>query len=257
VDDLWLLEQAKSLVRLIPRETKSLGITGGEPTLHGNGFVELISLARTWLPGTAIHVLSNGRRFADSVFTQSYANVKHPDLMAGIPIYSDDPAQHDYVVQAKGAFDETICGILNLKQRNQRVEIRVVLHKLTVGRLHHLATFIARNLLFVDQVALMGLEITGFTRANLDKLWIDPADYKDELSKSVQILNSYGIRTLVYNHPLCLVNRDVEPNYIRSISDWKNEYAKECGPCSRKSECGGFFSSGLIHRYSPSITPFR
>lgn len=256
VDDAWLLEQAMQLVRMIPRETKSLGITGGEPTLHGDGFVELISIAKSWLPDTAIHVLSNGRRFSDPDFAQSYAKVKHHNLMVGIPVYSDDPAQHDYVVQAKGAFDETIRGILNLKQRNQRVEIRVVLHKLTVERLNHLAQFIARNLLFVDQVALMGLEITGFTRANLDKLWIDPAEYKEQLSKAVKLLSGYGIRALVYNHPLCLVNRDIEPYYVRSISDWKNEYATECTPCVRKSECGGFFSSGLAHRYSPSIEPF-
>jgi len=35
-------------------------------------------------------------------------------MLIGIPIYSDDPVRHDYVVQSKGAFDETIQGILNL-----------------------------------------------------------------------------------------------------------------------------------------------
>jgi len=256
VDDRWLLEQAKDLVRMLPHWTSALGITGGEPTLHGDGLVELLSVIKSWLPHTSIHMLSNGRRFSDPAFARSYAAVKHPDLMVGIPVYSDDPALHDYIVQARGAFDETIRGILNLKVRNQKVEIRVVLHKLTIGRLHHLAEFIARNLLFVDQVALMGLEVTGFTRANLDKLWIDPADYKDQLSRAVEILSSYGIRALVYNHPLCLVNQDVEPHYVKSISDWKNEYAAECVPCARRSECGGFFSSGIAYRYSPSIKAF-
>lgn len=102
----------------------------------------------------------------------------------------------------------------------------------------------------------MGLELTGFTRANLDKLWIDPADYKDQLSSAVEILTTYGIRELVYNHLLCLINPNVEPHYVKSISDWKNEYAAECAPCARRSECGGFFSSGIAHRYSPSIRAF-
>jgi hypothetical protein len=31
----------------------------------------------------------------------------------------------------------------------------------------------------------MGLEITGFTRANLDLLWIDPYEYKHTLSDRV------------------------------------------------------------------------
>lgn len=256
VDDSWLLQEARETVRLIPRETRNLGITGGEPTLYGDEFIGLLHHIKNWLPHTSLHILSNGRTFADARFSKKYAGVNHPDMMVGIPVYSADPARHDYVVQAKGAFDETIRGILNLKRLNQKVEIRVVVHKQTFEGLPALAEFIARNLLFVDHVALMALEMTGFTRANLDALWIDPIDYKSELSKAVRTLRSYGLKTSVYNHPLCLVNRDVEPAYVRSISDWKNEYAKECGPCTRKDECGGFFSSGIQHGYSKSIQPF-
>ena len=132
----------------------------------------------------------------------------------------------------------------------------MVIHKQTYKGLPALAEYITRNLLFIDHVALMGLEMTGFTRANIGTLWIDPAEYKAELSKAVQTLSSYGIKTSVYNHPLCLVSPDVERCYVRSISDWKNEYAAECEPCTRKHECGGFFSSGINYGYSKSISPF-
>jgi len=255
-DDSWLLQEAFEAIRLIPRKAKVLGFTGGEPTLYGQEFINLIQHTKNWLPKTSLHILSNGRFFADEKFTYSYSKVEHPDLMIGIPVYSADPALHDYVVQASGAFDETIRGILNLKRFGQRVEIRVVLHKQTYKGLPQLATFIARNLLFVDQVAFMGLENIGFTRANLDSLWIDPIEYKDQLSEAVQILSTYGIRASVYNHPLCLVNPDVYPAYVKSISDWKNEYAAECTPCTRQKDCGGFFSSGIQNGYSQSIKPF-
>jgi MoaA/NifB/PqqE/SkfB family radical SAM enzyme len=86
--------------------------------------------------------------------------------------------------------------VLNLKRFGQRVEIRVVLHKQTYKGLPELATFIARNLLFVDQVALMGLEHTGFARANIDSLWIDPIEYKDQLSEAVRILSTYALLAL-------------------------------------------------------------
>lgn len=255
-DDSWLLEEAIEAVRLIPRETKSIGLTGGEPTLYGDDFIRLVRHIKHWLPNTALHVLSNGRRFSDHGFARQYAEVQHPDLMIGIPIYSADPARHDYVVQSKGAFDETVRGILNLKRHGQQVEVRVVLHKQTFERLPALAEFIARNLLFVDHVALMGLEMTGFTRANLDSLWIDPIEYREQLSEAVRLLRAYGVRTSVYNHPLCLINEDVAQNYVKSISDWKNEYPDECSPCKRKDACGGFFSSGIRYGYSKSITPF-
>lgn len=256
VDDSWLLREAFELMRLIPRSTQVLGFTGGEPTLYGQGFIELLQHTKNWLPHTSLHVLSNGRAFADEKFTQAYAEVNHPDLMIGIPIYSADPSVHDYVVQAKGAFDETVRGVLNLKRLNQKVEIRVVIHKQTCSDLPELANFIARNLLFVDQVALMGLEHIGFARANIDQLWIDPVEYKDELSEAVKILTAYGINTLVYNHPLCLVNPDVYSCYVKSISDWKNEFAKECTSCNRKQDCGGFFASGIQNGYSQSLKPF-
>lgn len=257
VDDKWLLDEAFDLIRLMPRNAKSLGITGGEPTLFGEDFVTLIQHAKHWLPNTSLHVLSNGRLFSEMAFARKYAAVSHPDLMVGIPVYSADPTRHDYVVQAKGAFDETIRGILNLKQLGQKVEIRVVLHRQTADGLPRLAEYIARNLLFVDHVALMGLEMMGFTRANLDALWIDPVDYQHELSEAVNILASAGIPVSVYNHPLCLVGTDIYPFYVKSISDWKNEFAPECGPCTKRDECGGFFSSGIRFGYSRSIRPFN
>jgi len=256
VDDSWLLKEAFDVIRLIPRNAKVLGFTGGEPTIWGQEFINLLDHSKNWLPNTSLHVLSNGRFFANEDFTYRYSKVEHPDLMVGIPIYSSDPSVHDYVVQAEGAFDETIKGILNLKRFKQKVEIRVVLHKQTYKGLPELAHYIARNLLFVDQVALMGLEHTGFTRANIDSLWIDPIDYKEQLSEAVRILNNYGVQVAVYNHPLCLVNPDIFPSYVKSISDWKNEFAKECKPCTRKNDCGGFFSSGIQNGYSHSIRPF-
>lgn len=94
-----------------------------------------------------------------------------------------------------------------------------------------MAEFITRNLLFVSHVALMGLEMTGFTRANLDDLWIDPADYKAELSKAVGILDRAKIRTSIYNSQLCLLDRSIWQFAAQSISDWKQEYMPECGGC--------------------------
>ena len=256
VDDSWLLDEAMEAVRQMPHNTREIGFTGGEPTLYGDRFIELMSLVKSYLPETSIHILSNGRKFHDIEFARKYAGIQHQDMMLGIPIYSDDPVTHDYVVQSKNAFNETIRGILNLKSLGQKVEIRVVLHKQTIDRLIPLVEFITRNLLFVDHVALMGLEITGFTRANLDALWIDPFDYKEKLSEAVSILRSYDMNVSVYNLQRCLVNDDILPAYRKSISDWKNEYLDVCSSCSKLDECGGLFTSQLKFKYSQHISPF-
>lgn len=257
IDDSWLLEETFELIELIPPETLRLGFSGGEPTLYEDGFIKLLQHLKRALPKTAIDVLSNGRAFKDFDFAQEYAAVNHPDLTIGIPIYSDDAIRHDYVVQSRGAFDETIKGILNLKKVEQKVEIRVVIHKQTVDRLVQTCEFIARNLLFVDHVALMGLEITGFTRANLEILWIDPFTYKEALSEAIAVLNAYGIYASIYNHQLCTINPDVEGNYRKSISDWKNEYLDQCAVCRRRGDCGGLFSSAKLYKHSEHIRPFQ
>lgn len=253
-NDDWLLHVATELVKLLPHDTGGLIFTGGEPTVYGTKLIELLELCSERVPDAGIHVLSNGRRFADAAFASEWASIQNPNLMVGIPLYGSEPSLHDYVVQARGAFDQTVRGILNLARRQQRVEIRVVIHRQTAPALVDIANFIVRNLPFVDQVALMGLEIMGFTRANLDELWIDPYDYRGQLSEAALTLQRSGIRTMIYNHQLCLIEERVWPLAVQSISDWKNEYLPVCETCTVRPECGGFFHSAK-YRHSDRLAP--
>lgn len=178
VDDRWLLDEIEETLPLVAPETSSLTFTGGEPLTEWRRFIDLLNLTRDLLPATAVHVLSNGRAFASADVASAWAAVGHSKLSVGIPIYAAVDHVHDYVVQAKGAFDQTVLGILRLKDRGQRVEIRVVLHAITAPRLRETCSWLARNLPFVDHVALMGLENTGFAIANGGMLWMDPLDYQ-------------------------------------------------------------------------------
>ena len=250
--DDWLLDNARELIRLLPPSTPGIGFTGGEPTIYGDRLIELLRLCRNLLPHAGVHVLSNGRRFADFGFASAWAGVRNPNMMVGIPLYGAEPALHDYVVQASGAFDETVRGIVNLGELGQRTEIRVVIHKQTAPALPEIAEFVARNLPFVEQVALMGLEMIGFARANMEKVWIDPVDYRTELAEAVSLLARRRVKTMIYNHQLCLIDPELWPFAVRSISDWKNEYHPECGQCSVIDRCGGFFFSAK-YRHSQHI----
>ena len=173
-------------------------------------------------PWLQLHLLSNGRRFADISFARRYAQVGHADIMAGIPVYGPEPSLHDYIVQADGAFEETIHGILNLAALEQQVEIRIVVQQHTVPVLPELAVFITRNLPFVDQVALMGLEILGLARPNFAEVWVDPADYQPQLLEATRTLTGAHIATKIYNHQLCVLDQRLWPYAVRSISDCRN-----------------------------------
>lgn len=254
IDDRWILNEIKSALPLIDKDAPSLGFTGGEPLLDWREFINVLAVCRDELPKTAIHVLSNGRAFVRDEVVKAWAGIRHPNLTVGIPIYAAVDHIHDHVVQARGAFDETVLGILKLKDKGQRVEIRMVLHALTAPRIVDTCKWFARNLPFVDHVALMGLENTGFAIANAETLWIDPIDYRSELANAVDLLVAAKINVSVYNLQRCILDRSVWPYAAQSISDWKNGYIEECERCTEKDRCSGFFTSGRP-RQSRGIRP--
>jgi His-Xaa-Ser system radical SAM maturase HxsC len=254
-DDGWIVGELKKAIPLISPDAKEIGLSGGEPALLGGRLVELVQLLGGCLPTTAVHILTNGRRFAAATFANALARIGHPDLMLGVPLYSDIAEEHDHVVQARGAYSETIRGILNLKRAGVRVELRCVVHAHTYRRLPELADFIARNLLFADHVALMGLEPMGFAKTNLGQLWVDPLDYQSELSAAVHTLDRAGVPVSIYNHQLCVLDAALHPFAAKSISDWKNAFFPECEGCARSAHCAGFFASSRIKR-SRGIRPF-
>lgn len=244
VDDSHRLAEHLRLIDLIDPSTREIGITGGEPTLLRDGFIQLVARCGDRLPQTALHVLTNGRLFFYRSFAAKLGAIRHPDLVLGIPLYSDIDSLHDHIVQSHGAFEETVIGLHHLDRHEVRVEIRIVLHALSLPRLPQLATFIARNFPFAYQVALMGLEMTGLVHKHLGELWIDPAEVQPQLREVTDILSNAGVPVSIYNHQLCVLDPSLWSFARKSISDWKNVYLPECAGCAVLDRCGGFFQSG-------------
>jgi His-Xaa-Ser system radical SAM maturase HxsC len=256
VDDRWILDEIRKSLPLVNKSTPAITLTGGEPLSDWIDFIGILADCRDQLPNTSIQVLTNGRAFARSEIVDAWRAIGHPSLIAAIPVYAAVDQVHDYVVQARGAFDETLLGILKLKDRGQRVEIRVVLHAHTAPIIAQTTRWIVRNLPFVDHVALMGMENTGFAIANESSLWIDPIDYREVLSESVAGLAAAGMNVSVYNLPRCLLDPSVWPYAVQSISDWKNGFVEECSHCTERSRCSGLFTSGRP-RLSRGIAAIR
>jgi His-Xaa-Ser system radical SAM maturase HxsC len=247
----YLFDVCKELVPLIPKDAHEIGITGGEPTILGDLFFDLLQLIKSELPNTEVHCLTNGRSFAWNKMALKLGEMNYNKLMLGIPLYSDYYRVHDYIVQAKNAFDQTMQGLYNLAEQHQRIEIRIVLHKQSIPRLTKLAHYIYRNLPFVEHVAFMGLEYQGYTPHNIDKLWIEPKEYVNDLVEATDFLSDRGLNVSVYNLPLCVMPRELWKYNKKSISDWKNIYLEECTKCVLSSDCGGLFISNekILRKY--------
>ena len=241
------------LITLINKNTHEIGITGGEPTLIGEKLFDLIRQIQKYQPKAGISLLTNGVKFAEKDYALKLAQCGHHDLQIDIPIFSDIADEHNRIVGAK-TFYKTIQGLYNLTLFQQRIGLRIVVHRQTYKRLPQLADYIYHNFPFVSQVAFMQMETSGCAASNLNDLWIDPYDYNEELKQAVLLLSNRGIFTRIYNAQLCVLPHEIREFATNAISDWKDEYLPECDRCKLRNQCGGLFASNMKH-HSAHISP--
>lgn len=236
------LEQNLRLIALMSKDTQSVGITGGEPTVVGDDLITILQALKKRVPHAAITILTNAVKLADRNFVHKIACCQSDDLQIDVPLFAATPELHNEIVGAK-TFYKTIQGLYNLATYRMDIGIRVVIHSLNYQHLTALSYFIYHNFPFVKQVAFMQMETMGYAADNIERLWIDPYDYKDELSNAVNFLRQRRMTALIYNAQLCVLNPDVRDVAVQSISEWKNINLEACQACARRTECPGFFAS--------------
>jgi His-Xaa-Ser system radical SAM maturase HxsC len=175
----------------------------------------------------------------------------------GIPLLGDTPMLHDELMGAKGAFEEAILGIHHLLSTGSKVEIRVVLQGPLMERLPEIARFIFWSVPNVSHVAFMGLEPIGYAKRNAGMLRVHLSQHADRLRSAVRFLSDRGVRTSIYNAPLCVLPPDLRPFARRSISDWKQTYIEACDGCQMKAECSGFFEWISPSWLDPAVGPIQ
>ena len=242
--DYWQKINLK-ILDFIPTSTKTIGITGGEPTLMGDKLFVLLEKIITNLPQIDIDILSNGRAFAWVNYVSKFSSLDMSKVLFGIPLHSDYKAYHDFIAQSKGAYDQTLMGLYNLARYNLRIELRVVLTKQSVIRLKQLSRFIYNYLPFCEHVAFMGMEYIGYAPKNDSLVWISPNEYMEDLSDALDYLILNGVNVSIYNLPLCLLPQRFWVLSRKSISDWKRVFPEQCADCQVVDQCGGLFFASL------------
>jgi His-Xaa-Ser system radical SAM maturase HxsC len=239
----FLFEQNLKLLATAPKNIPIIGISGGEPTLLGNRFFDLLRIITDYLPDVTIHILTNGRKFSDETFVHKLKDINTSNIVFGIPIHSDSELMHDEIAGSNNAFNETMFGLYNLATFGLKIELRIVINKINYKRLPQLSNFIFRNLTFVSCISFMAMEYIGLLIKNSRLLWIEPIDYISNLKKAVLNLYLGGIDVSIFNLPLCLLPETLHPFAQKSISDWKTSYITICQECVKKDDCCGLFST--------------
>jgi His-Xaa-Ser system radical SAM maturase HxsC len=221
-----------------------VGISGGEPTLNRRAFISLLRTLNDFGNRSKLHILSNGRSFADESFTQKVVELvaKRP-LLWGIPLYGHESSVHDPLVGADGAFIETVNGLLNLCGYGQSIELRIVPSKQNIYNLRDIVQFVVSSFSSVRIISIMNLEPKGWGRANYGSLYVNVRDQSSSLRSAVSVACTANREVRLFNYPLCLLPNELRRFAVKSISDWKNYYPDECSGCRILEECGGFFAS--------------
>lgn len=241
-----LLQEAQYTLSLLKNKyIKQICITGGEPTLLGNNFIEFLHRCINEHPTANIDILTNGKNFSDREFTRNVAQVATNNVCFCVSLHSDIDTLHDNIVGANGSFSKTSIGLYNLAEYGCKIEIRHVISKYNYHRLINFAEHIYNYFPFCIHYAFMGMELYGNAASNKEEVDISPLYYSDELSDAILYLKRRGLPISIYNIPLCLCKKEVREFARQSISSWKNLYAKECDNCDLKKDCAGFFSTSV------------
>lgn len=250
------LNETLALISMIPERINYFVVTGGEPTLNKDGFLQVIKALSDKLIDPNGIILTNGRSFSSEEFVDEYLKISPANTVVAIPVHASTPELHDYITRAKGSFRQTIKGICNLLKRKVFVEIRIVVTKVNCDDLLNIAKLITEHFPMVYRVHFISLEVRGNCIRNKDLVYISPEDSFKKSRAAIDYLVSHGINVGLYNYPLCNVDRKYWFLYKRSIAAEKAVYADNCSECDLRCDCGGLFVSTL-KTVDPNTYPIK
>ncbi len=253
--DDWLLDISKQALAAFNFEGV-IGISGGEPLIYGNDFIDFLVFTKNNTPQTVLHILTNGRAFHDLAFTKQVAKVvSDMTISFGIPLYSVLAKTHNQLVGNTRAYDETISGIINAGNSGVNIELRFIPTKLNYQDLYSVVEMAGRVFSNINQLSIMNLEATGWAKKNWSQLYIEPESYQNLLISAIEMAERSQLPIVLFNYPLCHLPPELWKYSVQSISDWKNHYPEECKNCRMVDKCGGYFSSsyGKYHQSPKAV----
>ncbi len=241
-----------------PKE-EEIYLTGGEPTLRPN-FFELLTAIRKRCPQARIIIDTNGRLFAYRDFLKKCLN--YGNLEFQISLCGHNASLHDKITGVGGSFEQTIQGIKNLLLaglgRNE-IEIRAVIHKLTLPHLKEIYNFAQRKLKGIKRLVFIFMEMEGVAGENFKKAGITYEEARLDLAALLKkIINSkpcFEVR--FYHFPLCVLSIEFWPYLWRTLPEKEIAFLPSCSKCFYKKYCLGIHKDYLKHVGGKEFQPIR
>lgn len=240
----------------IPSDTSHLTITGGEPFLAGRDIFRLLDYCKHKFTRTEFLILTNGRVFVLNEYCTLLRNTIPENTTLGVPIHGSVAALHDAITQAPGSFQQTIIGLKRLHDMGIKIEIRIVVCKNNVSDMENISSLILKMFPKSGRVSIMAMEMTGSAYMNRENVWIPYSSSFRYVKDAIKTLTAGGVNVVLFNFPLCTVEKKYWTLCAKSISGYKVRYAPVCSNCMVRDSCGGVFA-GTLHFEEADLKPVR
>lgn len=246
-----------SRIKKISRTEKEIYLTGGEPTLHPD-FFALLNLLRKRCPNARIVLDTNGRMFYYKDFFKKCLN--YGNLEFQISLCGHAATLHDKITGAKGSFEQSVGGIKNLLLsgiKGKEIEIRVVIHKLTLESLEKIYNFIGKNFPQIERLIFIFMEFEGAAGENRKIVGITYAKARPYLEKFFRKIENPHFKIRFYHFPLCVLPFGFWPYLWRTLPEKEIAFLPSCSDCFYKKHCLGIHKDYLKYIGEREFRPIR
>ncbi len=193
-------EQVKQILDDGIKDADSIVFTGGEVTIRSD-FVELVAHAKS-LGFRLIQVQTNGRLFADKAFCERLIEAGANEFSPAL--HGHRPDLHDFLVNAKGAFKQTVKGIQNLKALGQPIVMNSVITRPNYRHLPDMARLFSA--LKVDQFQFAFVHALGSAEQNFEMIVPRKSLVEPYVKKGLSVGLKAGCRVMTEAIPYCFMS---------------------------------------------------
>lgn len=193
----------------------TVALGGGEPTIRSD-IIDLIRHA-SYLGYRRIIIMTNGRMFYYMDFCTRVVDSGANRFVFSLAGHT--PGIHDYLVMAKGAFNQAISGIHNLKELNQEIIVNSVITKQNYKFLPRFVNFLMD--IGIDQIQLAFPKSTGNAYTNFDEIIPLKSEVMPHLHEALDMASEAGTPIIIESYPFCLLSGYEQYHYLMYVQSTK------------------------------------
>ncbi|EPR10515.1 radical SAM protein [Ruminiclostridium papyrosolvens] len=237
---------------------ESVNIHGGEATVLDD-FLEILKKIQE-LGYPQVSLQTNARKLADIEYARKLYD-KGVKLFV-VSVHGKNAAQHDFVTQIPGSFEEAMAGIVNVKALGAKVRTNTVVYKDNIDSLTDIAELVLNA--GVDHVNISAIHPVGKAYQNFHKVTpryteMVQSVYKmvDACAKSNKVVTLEGFPPCIipgyekYQIPWdenkfkLLFHNFVLEDYATFMEKETKKQGQECKMCIFNKSCGGVYKEYL------------